>query len=141
VSVPVTIADLAAPLIALSEGVRLEAYQDSGGIWTIGIGHTGPDVTRGLTISPELAWQLLADDQAKLLKLVEGKPVLEGAALVDFGFNCGIGSLLEVLLGRETINNPRFTHDRHGNVLGGLAARRRLESLLIQISREAVGGK
>ena len=29
------------------EGLRLEAYQDSAGIWTIGYGHTGPEVHCG----------------------------------------------------------------------------------------------
>lgn len=35
------------------EGMRLEAYQDSGGVWTIGIGHTGPEVHEGLVWTRE----------------------------------------------------------------------------------------
>ena len=35
------------------EGCRLTAYQDQVGVWTIGYGHTGPDVTPGLTITEE----------------------------------------------------------------------------------------
>lgn len=33
------------------EGLRLVAYLDSVGVWTIGYGDTGPDVVKGLTIT------------------------------------------------------------------------------------------
>ena len=33
------------------EACRLTAYQDQVGVWTIGYGHTGPDVTPKLTIT------------------------------------------------------------------------------------------
>jgi len=46
------------------EGLRLVAYQDSVGVWTIGYGHTGPDVRVGLTITEEQAAILLAADVA-----------------------------------------------------------------------------
>nr|WP_205208480.1 hypothetical protein [Chromobacterium haemolyticum] len=38
-------------LIQQFEGLRLKAYQDAVGVWTIGYGHTGPDVTPGLVIT------------------------------------------------------------------------------------------
>jgi len=44
------------------EGVRLQAYQDQEGTWTIGIGHTGPEVHAGLVISMPQAMQLLRED-------------------------------------------------------------------------------
>jgi lysozyme len=34
-------------LIVRFEGVRLKAYDDGVGVWTIGVGHTGPDVQAG----------------------------------------------------------------------------------------------
>lgn len=37
------------------EGLRLVAYLDSVGVWTIGYGDTGPDVVKGLTITKEEA--------------------------------------------------------------------------------------
>ncbi len=37
-------------LIADWEGRELEAYRDGGGVWTIGVGHTGPDVKKGMVI-------------------------------------------------------------------------------------------
>lgn len=131
----ITAADIAAPLTALAEGLRLQAYQDSGGVWTAGIGHTGPDVKPGLIITPDQAWQWFAEDQQKLLQMVATGPPLEGAALLDFGFNCGAGALAKILAGQDTIDNPAHTKDRRGVTLGGLVARRRLESLLIQVSR------
>ena len=46
------------------EGLRLTAYQDMVGVWTIGYGHTGPDVKAGLTITQQQAEQLLINDLA-----------------------------------------------------------------------------
>lgn len=45
---------------------KLEAYRDSGGVWTIGTGHTGKvngkPVTRGMIISKATAEELFLDD-------------------------------------------------------------------------------
>ena len=129
----ITLQQLAAALIAVFEGCRLTAYQDSGGVWTIGIGHTGADVKPGLQITPEQCGQFFEQDQAHLLQMVAGKPLIAAAALVSFGFNCGAGSLAKVLAGTDTIDNPKYTHDMKGHVLPGLVARRRLELLLTQL--------
>ena len=34
-------------LVATFEGLRLQPYQDVGGVWTVCYGHTGPDVVPG----------------------------------------------------------------------------------------------
>lgn len=47
-------------MIKTFEGCRLHAYQDTRGIWTIGYGHTGPEVVEGLVITQNQAEQLLA---------------------------------------------------------------------------------
>ncbi len=47
------------------EGLRLTAYQDSVGVWTIGYGHTGPEVKPGMTISQAQADNYLQTDLAK----------------------------------------------------------------------------
>ena len=125
-----TLPELAAALIAVFEGEKLTAYQDSGGVWTIGIGHT-KGVCEGQQITEEQAIQFFLDDQYPLLAMLTGRPVLEAAALASFGFNCGKGALLNVLQGKDSIENPNHMQDRHGNVLPGLVARRRLESMLI----------
>ena len=44
------------------EGLRLTAYKDSGGVWTIGWGHTGPDVHEGLVWTREQAEEAFQRD-------------------------------------------------------------------------------
>ena len=135
----ITAEQFAGSLLAVIEGCFLKAYRDSGWVWTIGIGHTGPDVTPGLTITREQALHLLAEDQAKLLSLVAGKPILEAAAYISFGYNCGRQTLINVLAGKDTISNPAHCTDRHGNVLPGLQSRRALEETLIALSKQLEG--
>jgi lysozyme len=132
---PVTVAELAAALIVVFEGCRLMAYEDSGGVWTIGIGHTGADVTPGMVITQAEAQALFEKDQAPLLaKVGAAKGVADAAALVSFGFNCGIGALERVMAGQATLD--QFVHDGHGNVLPGLVARRRLEETLMLLGQQ-----
>lgn len=126
-----TLQEFTARLIAVFEGERLTAYQDTGGIWTIGIGHTGPDVVGGLVISHEDSVQLFAADTEHLFTMVGGMPVLKAAAMVSFGYNCGPTALQLVLDGKDAIDNPRHFTDRHGNILPGLQARRLLEYALV----------
>ena len=131
-----TALDIAAPLVALAEGFRTTAYQDSGGVWTIGFGRTGTDVVQGLTttIEQESAW--FAQRAGHLAAQIPiSTATLEAAALIDFGYNCGSGALAAVLAGTDTIDNPKHMTDRHGNVQGGLVARRKLEAVLIQLSQ------
>lgn len=130
---PVTTAELAAALIAVFEGCKLTSYQDSGGVWTIGIGHT-KGVTAGQTITMQQAQQFFAEDQAPLLAKVQGLPVIEAAALVSFGFNCGLGALEEVLAGHAFVT--QFVHDRKGNPLPGLVTRRTLEEALMNLGQQ-----
>jgi lysozyme len=53
--------DLGLALIKRFEGLKLDAYQDVAGIWTIGYGHTR-GVTPGMHISEDEAEQALKDD-------------------------------------------------------------------------------
>ncbi len=46
------------------EGLREAAYADGGGVWTIGVGHTGPEVRRGLVWPHETCLQALDHDIA-----------------------------------------------------------------------------
>ena len=126
-----TLAQLASALIAVFEGPeRLSAFQDTGGVWTIGRGHTS-GVTAGMTCTHEQAVVWFAGDQMELLALVADKPLFAAAALVSFGYNCGQGALRAVLSGNDSISNPRHTTDRHGTVLPGLVSRRALEAMMI----------
>ena len=47
------------------EGLRLRAYADAGGVWTIGVGHTGPQVKRGLAWSRDACLEALEADIAR----------------------------------------------------------------------------
>lgn len=53
--------ELGLGLIKRFEGLRLDAYQDVAGIWTIGYGHTR-GVTPGMHVSEDAAEQALKDD-------------------------------------------------------------------------------
>jgi lysozyme len=127
-----TALDIATPLITTFEGVRLTAYQDTGGVWTIGVGETGPEVKQGLTITYEQAMGMLTVRLHTLYLMVISKPPVVGAAYISFGYNCGAGALSRVLNGVDTISNPKYTRDMRGNTLPGLANRRALELALIQ---------
>lgn len=76
------------------EGLRLKAYQDSVGVWTIGYGDTGPDVVKGLTITKEEAEKRLRKRLEEFEQYV-GKYVRVGLkqhqfdALVSLVYNIG----------------------------------------------------
>ena len=89
-------------LLKTWEGCHLSTYPDpaSGGApWTIGYGHTGPDVVPGLTITQQQADAFLQKDVAHAASAV--KRLLPGVALlprqldalISFCFNVGVGAL------------------------------------------------
>ena len=49
-------------MVKEAEGFRGEAYQDEGGNWTVGYGHTGADVMQGTTMSESAATAQLGTD-------------------------------------------------------------------------------
>ena len=125
-------------LIKSWEGCRLCAYPDpaSGGApWTIGYGHTGPEVHQGLAISQQQAEAWLAEDIAtaaaavdRLLRGVELQP-RERDALVSFCFNVGVGALQGSTLRRRLMDGeapqlvlaeelPRWCHGPAGPIEG-----------------------
>ncbi|MEG4234262.1 glycoside hydrolase family protein [Microcoleus sp. Pol11C3] len=84
-------------LLTSFEGCELTAYDDGGGVWTIGYGHTGDDVYPGLTISQTQAEELLRGDLEKFESYVEDAVEVEiddnqFSALVCFCFNVGPGT-------------------------------------------------
>lgn len=81
-------------LIARFEGCRLEAYQDEGGVWTIGYGCTGPEIGPGLNWSQAQADAELAARVAELRARLGGliKPALsedQYAAVCSLAYNIG----------------------------------------------------
>lgn len=78
------------------EGLRLKAYRDQGGVWTIGWGHTGDDVHEGMTITRAEAEALLAHDIGWAARAVDNTvtvPINDKmkAALASMIFNIGAG--------------------------------------------------
>lgn len=80
------------------ESLRLKAYPDpatGGAPWTIGYGHTGPDVYKGLVITEAVANQLLdldiAKAEAQVNKYAHDLTQGEFDCLVDMVFNMGSG--------------------------------------------------
>ena len=129
-------------LVKEFEGCRLTAYRDAVGVLTIGYGHTGSDVTPGLTITQAKADQLLQQDLAKFNNCVStyiNRPLNPNqvGALMSWSFNVGCGSLQTSTLRKrmnagENLNTvaseelPKW-NKAGGNVLPGLVRRRTAE--------------
>ncbi|MCZ2328882.1 lysozyme [Bartonella sp. F02] len=86
-------------LIKQWEGLRLRAYQDAVGVWTIGYGHTtkagNPVVKEGMKITASQADGILRRDLAQFEHTVEREVFYsltdeQFAALVSFCYNVGI---------------------------------------------------
>jgi lysozyme len=83
-------------LIRSFEGLRLEAYDDGTGVWTIGYGHTR-GVKQGDTCTQRQAERWLVDDlaeaEADLERLIVADELTEAQrdALASFFFNLGGG--------------------------------------------------
>ena len=93
------------------EGLRLEAYQDTAGIWTIGYGHTGRDVRPGRRVSEFEAEALLRADLRDAIACVNRAVEIELRqhefdALVDFCYNTGRGNFeRSSLLGKVNLED------------------------------------
>lgn len=122
------------------EGLRLTAYQDQVGVWTVGYGHTGSAVHGGLVITEEQADLLLESDIASAIVCVNRAVTASISqcqfdALVDFVFNLGCGRLLgstllrHVNAGEFDLAAAQFLLWDHagGVVVPGLLLRRQAE--------------
>lgn len=78
------------------EGVRLKAYQDSGGVWTIGYGHT-KGVKPGMTITKEQADAYLEQDMKThvdtALDLYANHSDKTKMLAADLAYNAGVGAI------------------------------------------------
>ncbi len=122
------------------EGLRLEAYKDIVGVYTIGYGHTG-GITDGQTITESEATRLLEEDlkkfEAGVSGLLTGLSISHNAfsALVSFSYNLGLGNLKASTLLKFVNKNqldkaadefPKWCK-AGGKEIPGLIARRRAE--------------
>jgi len=134
-------------LIASSEGVRLKAYRDTGGIWTIGFGHT-KDVKEGDVITLNQAKIMLAYDLAERERQLNtlGLNLNQNQydACIDLIYNCGIGNFMKSDIFKRIKANSddpmlrviwpeTYVHDRAGNEPPGLKIRRKKELALYSL--------
>lgn len=138
----ITVSNDCLELIQYFEGMKLKAYQDTGGVWTIGIGHT-KTAKAGMVIDEEQAFNLLREDIKEAEYAVRNLVVPslyqhQYDALVSFTFNLGYGNfssstLLTVVNDENHIEVPnqlnRWVYD-NGKELNGLVRRRIAEGLL-----------
>jgi lysozyme len=131
-------------LIKRFEGCRLESYKCSGGVWTIGYGHT-ENVKEGDTITQEKADKLLKSDIESFEVYVNYSVMVEldqgqFDALVAWTFNLGPGNLRESTMLKK-LNKADYTsvpnemkrwNKAGGKTLDGLIRRRNAEALLFQ---------
>jgi lysozyme len=135
--------DYALPLIKKWEGLRLKAYKCPAGVWTVGYGTTGPEVTRGVEWTHAQCEAALQSDCRELLRGVKAcvkVPVSpqQVGALVSFAYNLGIGALRKSTLLRKLNQGDYDGAERQfgrwvvagGRVLPGLIKRRAEERAL-----------
>jgi lysozyme len=121
------------------EGLRLEAYRDPVGIWTIGYGHT-KTAKSGMVVTKEEAEALLRKDLEDAEEAVDIQVTVplnpnQFSALVSFVYNVGSGNLqrstLKKLLNQGKYEAAAKEFDRWvyagGKKLNGLVTRRKME--------------
>src|SRR5271170_6538099 len=93
---PLLLADL-----RRDEGCRLTAYTDTVGVLTIGYGHTGDDVTPGMTWTQAEAAETLAQDVADTEAQLDGALPwwrtlndVRQDCLAEMAFNLGVAGLM-----------------------------------------------
>ena len=131
-------------LIKQFEGCRLQAYQDSVGVWTIGYGST-TDVAPGQIITQAQAEQRLLEDVKHAEACVNGAVTVpltqnEFDACVSFVFNLGCGNFRKSTLLRKLLDSDydgaslefRRWDKAGGQVLAGLTRRRAAEERLFE---------
>lgn len=132
-------------LIRKFEGEKLTSHICPAGVLTIGVGHTGPDVRPGQTITAAQSQALLQKDLERFEKAVTQYakvPLTQNQfdALVSFAFNVGIGALgsstLLKLLNAKDYAGAAGQFERWnragGKVLDGLTKRRAAEAALFK---------
>lgn len=129
------------------ESCKLDAYPDPGSKdgkpWTIGWGHTGPEVKKGLRWTQEMADNVFVSDLLKFERGVSelvkvGLTQRQFDALVSFSYNCGLNALKTSTMLRElnagnygAVPTQLARWDKNaGKVMRGLTRRRAAEGAL-----------
>lgn len=159
------ISDNGLKLIKSFEGLKLNAYKavSSEKYYTIGYGHYGSDVTKGMKITEAQAEKLLKQDLENAIRHVNGYMKCydfnqnEFDAMVSFAYNVGSITQLTKLGTRSktTISNKILEYNKSGGkVINGLVTRRKKERELfltpvstlqdvkyVTVAKEVIGGK
>ena len=123
------------------EGCKLQAYKCPAGVWTIGWGSTGPDVSEGSKWTQQQADARLEADLNKFMAgVLRYSPALNDhpnrlAAVTSFAYNVGLGNYQKSTL-RKHIDAKKWDdaakefpkwNRAGGKVLAGLTRRREAE--------------
>jgi lysozyme len=141
-----TVPQAAIDLVKQYEGLRLNAYQDSVGYWTVGFGHknmTPPPCENCTVVTAQQAESMLENDLEYVLSLIQGHISADLtdnqlAALLSFAFNLGAHSLINSTLLKElNAGNTESAAEQFdlwvhagGVTLPGLVTRRNAEKTL-----------
>lgn len=136
------ISDKGTTFIKRFEGIKLKAYKDVKGVWTIGIGHT-KDVKAGQTCTVAEAYRWMREDLAPVeryvAKMMPNVRQWQMDALCSFAYNVGLGNLQKSTLLRLCLHGApsdqierEFQKWNHagGKVVDGLTRRRKAEAKL-----------
>jgi lysozyme len=108
------ISDAGIDVLIEREGIRCEAYQDSVGVWTIGVGHTSaagpPEVTPGLVITEVQAAEILdadLDEFEAVVNEIITQPMTQFQfdAFTSICFNIGQGAFRDSTFAARFNNN------------------------------------
>ena len=138
------VGDAGLALIKRFEGCRLKAYKPvpTEKYWTIGWGHSGPDVREGQTITQMEADAMLLSDCQRFADAVDDPACCpltarlnanQRDAQISFTYNSGTGCLKTLCRGRTLaqICGAMALYDKsNGKPLAGLTRRRRAEQEL-----------
>lgn len=127
-------------LIKSFESLRLTSYLCPAKVWTIGYGHTGKDIKKGMMITEDQANEYLKNDLVYFENIVSKSVKVDinenqFSALVSFVFNVGEGAFLASTL-LKLLNDGNYNgaaqqflrwNKSKGKVLPGLTRRRKEE--------------
>lgn len=128
------------------EGLRLNAYKDTVGVWTIGYGHTGPDIKPGLVWNQGKAESALIEDvkehNAKLLKAlpwIKNLDPVRRRALQNMAFNLGVDGLLGFKNTLEAVRTGRYNQAASGMLNSKWA--KQVKGRAVRLAQEMLTGR
>ena len=136
-------------LVAQFEGFEEHAYQDIGGVWTVGYGFTGPNITEHTSMTLTEARTELSTRLSTLWTQIQTHTHIpltqnEMIALTDFAYNLGISALFNShLWSLLQLNEKQAASDQfplwchvNGQKVQGLLNRREQEQKIFLMNEE-----